>query len=132
MDTQPKYKVFLIDDDAFLLNMYSLKFTKGGFEVNTAQNSTEALSKLRNGYSPDIILLDIIMPGMDGIELLTQIRTLKYAPNATVIMLTNQSDAVDIEKAKGLNVDGYIVKATTIPSEVINDVVEIHKKHIQA
>ncbi|MBX4197816.1 response regulator [Candidatus Parcubacteria bacterium] len=132
MDTQPKYKVFLIDDDTFLLNMYSLKFSKSGFEVNTAQTTHEALQKIKQGYEPDIMLIDIIMPGMDGLEMLSEIRKENLAPKATVIMLTNQSDTTDIEKAKGLDVDGYIVKATTIPSEVISDVVEIHKKHTQS
>lgn len=128
MESHPNYKIFLIDDDTFLLNMYSLKFTKSGFEVNTAQNGTEVLKKLKEGYVPDILLLDIIMPSMDGLDLLTQIRKEKLIPNATVIMLTNQSDTTDIEKAKTLGVNGYIVKATTVPSEVIDDVLEIYNK----
>ncbi len=108
--------------------MYSLKFTKSGFEVNTAQNGTEVLKKLKEGYVPDILLMDIIMPAMDGLEVLAAIRAEKLVPTATVIMLTNQSDTTDIEKAKNLNVDGYIVKATTVPSEVIDDVLEIYNK----
>ncbi|MDQ3014333.1 MAG: response regulator [bacterium] len=130
METHPKYKVYLIDDDAFLLNMYSLKFSNNGFEVQTSQHPTEVLSKLKEGFVPDILLLDIIMPGMDGLDLLEHIRKENYAPNATVVMLTNQSDTTDIDRAKSLGVDGYIVKATTIPSEVISDVLEIHKKHL--
>lgn len=121
-------KILIVDDDTFLLNMYSLKFTKNGFEVTTCQNSADALQKMREGYVPDIILLDVIMPGMDGLELLHEIRNQKLAQNATVVMLTNQSDTADIEKAKALNVNGYIVKATTIPSEVITEVSNIHQK----
>ena len=124
----PSYKVLLVDDDSFLLNMYSLKFTKSGFEVSVAQNGEEALKKLQEGYIPDVILLDIIMPGMDGIQLLSKIREGKLATDATIVMLTNQSDTSDIEKATALNVNGYIVKATTIPSEVVQDVLEIHEK----
>ncbi len=126
MESHPKYKIFLIDDDSFLINMYSLKFTKSGFEVNTAQTSSDAIKKLKEGYIPDIILLDIIMPGMDGLDLLADIRKEKFAPNATIIMLTNQSDTNDIEKAKSLGVRGYIVKATTVPSEVIEEVLKLH------
>jgi CheY-like chemotaxis protein len=131
METKPTYKIYLIDDDTFLLNMYSVKFTKSGFQVNTSQNYSDVIKQLKEGYVPDIILLDIIMPGMDGLELLAQIRQEHLAPNATVIMLTNQSDPNDIEKAKSLGIDGYIVKATTIPSEVIDDVLEIHNKKIK-
>jgi CheY-like chemotaxis protein len=127
MADQPK-KILIVDDDTFLLNMYSLKFSKNNYEVSTCQNGTEALKKLQDGYSPEVILLDVIMPGIDGLELLNQIRALKLAPNATIIMLTNQSDSSDIEKAKNLNVNGYIVKATTIPSEVINEVTRIHQE----
>ncbi len=123
------YKILLVDDDSFLLNMYSLKFTKNGFEVLATQNGREAFEKLKDGFTPDIIMLDIIMPGLDGLALLGEIRKAKLIPNATVIMLTNQSDTAEIEKAKTLGINGYIVKATTIPSEVINQVIEIHQKN---
>ena len=120
-----KLKIILIDDDRFLLDMYSLKFKKSGAEVEAFGNSNTALEKIRSGAVYDIVLLDIIMPGMDGLELLTTIRTEKLLPSATIIMLTNQAD--DFEKAKNLSIDGYIVKATTIPSEVVEQVLEIYK-----
>jgi CheY-like chemotaxis protein len=128
MDTNQKFKILLVDDDLFLLNMYSLKMSKAGFEVNSSQSTADALTKLKEGYVPDIMLLDIIMPGMDGIQLLEEVRKENLAPKATVVMLTNQSDTSDIERAKKSGIDGYIVKATTIPSEVITDVLEIHNK----
>lgn len=118
-------KILLIDDDRFLLDMYILKFKKSGLDIDTASNGTTALEKIRSGTSYDIILSDIIMPGMDGLELLKTIRTEKILPNATVIMLTNQAD--DYDKAKALGVDGYIIKATTIPSEVVEKVLTIYK-----
>ncbi len=121
-------KVFLVDDDKFLLGMYSLKFSNNGYDVETTVGSVAALEKLRAGNKPDIILLDIIMPYMDGLELLKTIRDEKLAPGATVIMLTNQSQSSDIEKAKELGVDGYIVKAATIPSEVLQEVEKIYAK----
>lgn len=128
MADHPQYKVLLVDDDMFLLNMYSLKFSKNGFDVNTAQNGNDALQKIKEGYTPDILLVDVIMPVMSGLDFLEEVRKQKLVPSATVIMLTNQSDQGDIERAKKLNVNGYIVKATTIPSEVIDDVLEIHNK----
>ena len=116
----------LVDDDHFLLDIYSLKFKTQGLNIVTADGSSEALEKIRNGDNPDIILLDIIMPTMDGLELLKIIRDEKLVPLAVIIMLTNQSD--EMEKAKELGVDGYIIKATSIPSEVVSQVMEIYNK----
>jgi CheY-like chemotaxis protein len=118
-------KVLIVDDDEFLLNMYAMKFKKEGFDVNTATGSLMALGKLREGYVPDLMLLDVIMPTMDGLELLESIRNEKLVPNAVSIFLTNQSQQVDIERAKKLGVNGYIIKASTIPSEVLTETLKI-------
>ncbi|MFA6095457.1 MAG: response regulator [Candidatus Paceibacterota bacterium] len=124
--TDTKKKVLIVDDDKFLLGMYSLKFSNNNYEVDTAVGSTVALEKLRAGAKPDVLLLDIIMPRMDGLELLKVVRDENLAPDATVVMLTNQSQSSDIERAKDLKVDGYIVKASTIPSEVLAEVEKIY------
>jgi putative two-component system response regulator len=68
-----KPKVLIVDDDKFLLNMYSIKFSKNNFEVNSAVSGEEMLNKIKEGYVPDIILLDIVMPGMDGFEILDNV-----------------------------------------------------------
>lgn len=130
MDTETKTKILIIDDDKFLLDMYSLKFSKGGYEVNTAFNGEEATGKIKDGYTPDIILSDVIMPVMDGIKFLKNLRAENLAPLATVIMLSNQGQNEDIELAKSCKIDGYIVKALTIPSEVLEQVGTIHKAKI--
>jgi CheY-like chemotaxis protein len=119
-------KIMIVDDDTFLLDMYGLKFKNKGFDVHAFLKSEEALTQLKEGNVPDIIILDIIMPKMDGIAVLKQIREEKLAPNTTIIMLTNQSQPEDIEKAESLGIDGYIVKALTIPSEVVDQVIKIH------
>jgi CheY-like chemotaxis protein len=118
-------KLLLVDDDRFLLDMYALKFKKSGLEIDAVGNSVTALEKLRSGGVYDILILDIIMPTMDGLELLKTIREEKLSPNAVVIMLTNQAD--DLENAKKIGVDGYIIKATTIPSEVVEQVLTLYK-----
>ena len=120
-----KYTVFLVDDDKFLLEMYRKKFQQYGAEVEVAVGSEEALTKLREGAKPDILILDIIMPTMDGLELLAAIRKENLAPTSVVIMLTNESDREKIEKAKSLGIKGYIVKATSIPSEVVDEALKI-------
>ena len=119
-------KIMLVDDDTFLLDMYSLKFKNKGFEVNGFLRPEEALESLKNNLNPEIIILDVIMPKIDGISVLKEIRDNKYAPGATVVMLSNQSQPEDIEKAEALGIDGYIVKALTIPSEVVDQVIHIH------
>jgi two-component system, OmpR family, response regulator ResD len=121
-----KTKIMFVDDDKFLLDMYALKFSKNDYDVRTAQGPEEALKALHDNYVPEILLLDVVMPGMDGIELLSTIRKENLAPNSIIIMLTNQGLAEDIDRAKKLNVDGYIIKAMTIPSEVLEEVRKIY------
>lgn len=117
-----KYKIFIIDDDNFMLDMYAVKFKERGFDVSVSIDSKKALEKLREGFSPDLILLDIIMPGMNGLELLEIIKKEKLAEKAIFIVLSNQWEETDIEKAKNLGADDYIIKANTIPSEVLDKV----------
>jgi two-component system, OmpR family, alkaline phosphatase synthesis response regulator PhoP len=127
-----KTKVLIVDDDKFLLNMYSIKFSKNDYEVNAASSGEEVFSKIKEGYNPDIILLDVIMPGMDGFAVLERIKKENLVPNVLIIMLTNQGQLSDIEKAKEFGVNGYIIKATSIPSEVVEEVNRIYnsqKKH---
>lgn len=119
--TTPK-KILLVDDDRFLLDMYAIKFNKSGYEVKTADSTDAGIKLIRDGYVPDIILADVVMPGMDGLEMVGKIKEENLAPSATIIMLTNQGSSDDIGRARKLNVDGYIVKATTVPSEVLKEV----------
>jgi CheY-like chemotaxis protein len=127
MNPEIKIKILIVDDDKFLLDMYSLKFSKSGYEVNTAFNGEEAIHKIIEGYVPDVILSDVIMPVMDGLKFLKKLHEDKLVPNATIVMLSNQGQNEDIELAKSLGIDGYIVKALTIPSEVLEQVDKIHK-----
>ncbi len=122
-----KYQLLMMEDDKFLLNMYSIKFEKLGFEVTPALTGAEALRKIQEGYIPNIMLCDLVMPGMSGLEFLETIRRDKLVPKAVVVVLSNQSDSPDIAKAMSLGAHGYIVKATKIPSEVVAEVLKIAK-----
>lgn len=122
MPTPTPKKILLVDDDRFLLDMYAIKFNKSGYEVKTADSTDAGLQLMRGGYVPDIVLCDVVMPGMDGLEMVSIAQKEKLMPNATIIMLTNQGSSDDIARARKLNVDGYIVKATTVPSEVLKEV----------
>jgi two-component system chemotaxis sensor kinase CheA len=122
MNGDKPYKVMIVDDDKFLLNMYSIKFTNNKFDVTLAGDGKACVDKLSEGYDPDVILMDVVMPVMDGIEALNAIRSKGLAKHAAIMMLSNQGQPSDIEKAKEYNVDGYIVKATSIPSEIVAEV----------
>lgn len=126
INTDKKLSILFVDDDKFLVDMYALKFSNNNFDVHTAQDPENALKLLRGGLELDILLLDIVMPGMDGIELLSIVRKENLAKKAVIIMLTNQGLPDDIARAKKLNVDGYIIKATTIPSDVLAEVRKIY------
>ena len=126
---QDKKKILIVDDDRFLLNMYSLKFEKNGFDVKVAQSAEEAINVLKEGFGPAVLLMDLIMPVMDGFEMYEKIKKDNLASGSIAIMLTNQGLVSDINRAKELGVHGYIVKATTIPSEVVEEVIEICKKN---
>lgn len=114
------YHVFLVDDDRFLLDLYAVKFKNAGHEVTAFGGGEELLAALRKGDTPapDAILLDLIMPGVGGFETLEAIRKENLAKGSKVIILSNQGQDSDIEKAKKLSADGYIIKASAIPSEV--------------
>ncbi len=124
-----KKKIFLIDDDTFLLSMYSMKFEKSGFEVKCASDGVQALNMLRQGYKPDILLIDLIMPVMDGFFMYETMKKEGLVNEALSIMLTNQGTVSDINRAKELGINGFIVKATTIPSEVVEEVKTLLSKN---
>ncbi len=126
---QEKIKILLVDDDSFLLNMYAMKFAKSGCEVRTANGGTNALAILNEGYKPNILVFDLIMPEMDGFTIYENVKKDNLAPGAVAIVLTNQGLSSDINRAKELGFHGYIVKATTIPSEVVEEVLDIYKKN---
>lgn len=111
--------VLLVDDDKFLLDMYSLKFTQEGFNVIPCFSVKEALDALRGGAKPNAVLFDITMPGQDGFQLLSSIRDEKLAEGARLIALTNQSNDADRKHAEELGAQKYVVKASMIPSEVV-------------
>ncbi len=123
-----KKKILIVDDDSFLLDMYALKFSQNNFEVYTAVDGAQALEKLKIEPKFSVILLDIIMPNMDGFEMLEKINKDKLSPDAVKIVLSNKSEQSDVERGKSLGVAGYIVKANSTPGEVIEQVVKILKE----
>lgn len=125
MENSAKKKIYIIDDDNFLLDMYSLKFTQSGFEVYTASSGAEALEKLKGGLVPDVILIDVMMPIMDGFEFFKKMNDEKASPDSIKIILSNLGLESDIAEGQKLGADGYIVKSSATPADVVEKVIEI-------
>ncbi|MFA6271807.1 MAG: response regulator [Patescibacteria group bacterium] len=122
-----KQKILLIEDDKMLLEMYTAKFTREGFEIATAENGSDGLKAARD-TKPDMILLDIIMPKLDGFATLKEIRKDENIKDVPVILLTNLGQDQDIQKGKDLGADDYFVKANHTPTEIVEKVQELLKK----
>lgn len=122
--TAQQPRVLIIDDDKFLLDMYSVKFTQAGFTVQSSFSVSEALAAIRGGYDPAIVLFDITMPGEDGFVFLQKLKAEKLAVSARLIALTNQGSEADKKHAEELGVHRYVIKASMIPSEVVQMVKE--------
>jgi len=114
-------KILLVDDDAFLRDMYATKFTEQGDTVEVAKDANVALSVLENA-SFDVVIMDMVMPGMSGIDLLKTIKKMPATNKTKYIVLSNQGEDSDIQAAQDAGADGYIIKAESIPSEVVSKV----------
>lgn len=119
------YRIYLVDDDRFLLDMYAVKFKAAGHEVTAFQSGALVLDALRKEPAPDAVLMDVVMPEIDGFGVVETIRKENLGAGMKIIMLTNQGQPADIERAQALKVDGYIIKASAIPSEVFSETIRI-------
>ena len=120
-------KILIVEDDPFLSEMYSTKLIQEKFEVDFAVDGKEAIMKARGGR-PDLILLDIVLPKMDGFEVLQEIKKDPQLRNIQIIALTNLGQKEEVEKGLKLGADDYIVKAHFTPTEVINKIKQVIKR----
>lgn len=119
-------KILLVEDDPILVEMYQAKFELEGYDVNVATNGEECLNVL-DGYTPEIILLDILMPKVNGFHVLKEIKKNPQLRQIPVILLTNLGEAeVDMNKelARALGVADYLIKSHHTPDEVVEKVVK--------
>lgn len=119
-------KILLIEDEEMLANMYQVKFQNDGFQLVKAANGEEGLT-LADKEKPDMILLDVIMPKMDGFTVLKRLKENEGTKNIPVLLLTNLGQDEDIKKGNELGAVGYLVKANITPSEVVAKVKETMK-----
>lgn len=119
-------KIAIIEDDQPISQMYRMKFEANGFEVQLASDGKHGVAMVES-FKPDIILLDIQMPEMNGDEALAQIRAHDWGKDIPVIILTNLGEEESPKSLTALNVESYIVKADLTPSQVVARVKETLK-----
>ena len=120
--TQVKKKVMLVEDDVFVSDIYQVKMHSEGIDVIAVMNGMEAIKSLEEGIIPDLILLDIVMPYMDGLEVLRKVKKNDAWKNIPIILLTNLSDKSQIDECFELGANDYIIKSHFTPSEVMKKV----------
>lgn len=110
-------KIAIIEDDLAIAQMYRMKFEAEGYHVDIAENGKLGLG-LCEQMKPDLVLLDLMMPEMNGDEMLEKMRATDWGKNIKVIILTNVGEQEAPEKLKSLDVKAYIVKAEMTPKQV--------------
>ncbi|MCA9343514.1 response regulator [Candidatus Saccharibacteria bacterium] len=110
-------KVAIVEDDQAIAQMYRIKFEAEGYDVDTAENGLLGL-ELAENMKPDIILLDLMMPEMNGSEMLAKLRATTWGRNIKVVVLTNMGEQEIPEEVKQLNVSAVILKADMTPKQV--------------
>lgn len=118
---EKQYKILIIDDDPFLSEIYSLKFKLSGFEVFTAVNGEKALEAVKENI-PDVILLDLVMPKMDGFETLAALRKISELDKTAIIVFSNLGQKEDVDRGYRLGANDYLIKTRFTPSEVVEKV----------
>lgn len=122
-------RVLIVDDDRMIYEMYCVKFFKNGFNSRGVGSGEEAISLIKNGFVPDIMLIDLMMPVCDGFTTFERIKKEKLAPNVITIMLTNKGLAEEVDKAKQLGFHGFIIKALNVPQDVVNTTMKIYEEN---
>ncbi len=118
--------ILIIEDDTFLSNIYKTKFDMEGFKISTSENGEVGLADVKK-KKPDIILLDILLPKMDGFAVLEALKADAEVKNIPVILLTNLGQKDDVEKGLELGAVDYLIKAHFKPSEVVDKVKKVLK-----
>lgn len=117
-------KILLVEDDSFLIDIYSTKLKESGFSVEVASEGDEAVRRVKEDIF-DLVLLDIVMPKLDGWEILRQIKAESKLKELKVIIISNLSQKEEVEKGMNLGAEKYLIKAHYTPSEVVKEIKEV-------
>ena len=116
----------MLDDEKFLLDIYKISFEKKGYEVSTYYDVDNALSALRGGYDPDVILFDITMPdSRSGYEFIEAVQKERLSRHSLKIALTNEGQEGEKARIAELGADAHLIKSNFIPSEIVTTVTEM-------
>jgi len=118
-------KIFIVEDDTFLQGLEATKLKKEGFDILTAANGKEASDIIKKKEKFDLVLLDLLLPDMDGFEVLSIIKKEKTYENIPVIVFSNLSEDKDIKKAKSLGASEFMVKSNFNLDELTQKVREL-------
>jgi len=111
-------KILIVEDTPQILNIYKQKLEEDGYEVSGVNSAEEGLVYLRDNPRPDLILLDVVMPGMDGISMLRVIRSTPEFKDIYVIILSAKGESEEIDRAMALGIGGYLIKSNTSPAKL--------------
>lgn len=111
-------KILLVEDDPLLLKMYTKKFEVKGHQVETATNGVDGIAKVKS-FKPDLMLMDVMMPKLNGIEALAQIKADPDTRQTPVIILTNLSTTDDAEAALSKGALKYLIKSDYTPAQIV-------------
>lgn len=114
-------KIFIVEDDKFLRELISQKVARAGYEVADALDGEEGVQKIQK-ERPDLILLDLILPGIDGFDVLRKIKAEETTKNIPVIILSNLGQKEDIDKGMELGATDYLIKAHFTPGEIVEKI----------
>ncbi len=114
-------KILIIEDEEILLNLLEQKLSQLGYSVEVAENGEIGLVKMKEN-KPDLILLDVVMPKMDGFEVMEAMNKEEELKKIPVIIISNSGQPVEIDKAKKLGASDWLVKTDFDPKEVIDKV----------
>lgn len=120
-DNKFKSKILLIEDDKMLADMYITKFSKEGLKVIRAEDGAKGL-EIAKKERPDMILLDIIMPKLDGFAVLRELKKDPGMGDTHILLLTNLGQSEDVDKGRELGADDYFIKANHTPAEIVEKV----------
>ena len=124
-------QILLVEDDPFLIDIYATKFKEEGFQVKVANDGEEGLRKLREGEGNeekfDLLVLDIVLPHVDGWEILKEIKASEKLKNLKIVILSNLGQKGEVEKGVKLGATKYLIKAHYTPSEVVAEIKQLLK-----
>jgi two-component system phosphate regulon response regulator PhoB len=116
-----KKKVLIVEDSLQILNVYKSRLLLDGYDVSGVTSAEQAIVHLRDKGKPDLMLLDLVMPGMDGGKLLQFIRGSSDLKDIKVIILSAKGESSEIDKVMALGISGYLIKTTTSPIKLSSE-----------